>query len=312
MISSIFGKTKPISTILLLSFLFVLYWTAHIFLFKTVFSTNSIFAHVGILAVLLLSLTVVNFIVSKNKITETNSYAILLYCLFIVVFPETLAHGSIVFCSLFLLFGLRRLISIKSLQDVKSKIFDASFWIAISSLFYDWALLFLILVYIAIYLYEPKNFRNWLVAPVALFAFGMILWAMTLITGNEDYINNHYSFMVDFNQNFWVDWRGNAKFILYIFTVIFTGIYAMLKIGKVGSGRIVTLRFLGIAFGIGLLSTLIGSRFGIAPILFTFLPVAVFFTNYFESIKREKIREILLFLSVTVPIIVLIIHFVQV
>ena len=47
----------------------------------------------------------------------------------------------------------------RSSRETKFKIFDATIWILVSSLFYDWALLYLILVYAAIYFYEPKNVR---------------------------------------------------------------------------------------------------------------------------------------------------------
>jgi hypothetical protein len=40
------------------------------------------------------------------------------------------------------------------------------------------------------------------------------------------------------------------------------------------------------------------------PILLTFFPAAILFTNYVETLKRDNIREIVLMFSVFVPFIV--------
>ena len=50
MISSIFGKTKPINFIIVLSFLFVLYWIVHFFLFELHYDQEQLLAHIGALA----------------------------------------------------------------------------------------------------------------------------------------------------------------------------------------------------------------------------------------------------------------------
>jgi len=171
MISSVFGRTKPINYIIILVFLFAFYWFVHFFLFQRIYSPEQLLLKAFILAVLLFSVFMVNFIVSRNKITEVNSYALLLYALLIVLFPETITDGNAIFCSFFILLAIRRIISIKSLKEIKFKIFDATFWIMVSSLFYDWALLFLTMVFVAIYLYEPKNIRNWIIPIIGFFTF---------------------------------------------------------------------------------------------------------------------------------------------
>ncbi len=151
MISSIFGKTKPVNYLLLLGFLSVFYWAIHLLRFDRGYSPEEVVVQLLLLGVLCFSVFLVNFIVKRNQITGSNAFAMLYFVLLIVLFPEVLIEPNAIMCSFFLLLASRRLISLKSLRNIKLKIFDATLWTAVASLFYDCAPLFLILVFVAIY-----------------------------------------------------------------------------------------------------------------------------------------------------------------
>ena len=59
----------------------------------------------------------------------------------------------------------------------------------VSSLFYDWAVLYLVLVFIAIYMYEPKNFRNWLVPVAGVFAVFMIAYCVLVLANRPQLLS---------------------------------------------------------------------------------------------------------------------------
>mgnify|MGYP001569606936 FL=1 len=151
MISCIYGKTKPINFIILQGFLFVFYWFVNFVLYKNHYGTEKLVTKFVVLGVLLFSVFAVDFIVKRNQITATNSFAILYFTMLIVIFPEVLLDDNSVFCTFFLLLALRRLISLKSLKNLKLKILDATIWTLIASLFYDSPIVYLVLVGIANY-----------------------------------------------------------------------------------------------------------------------------------------------------------------
>lgn len=305
MISSIFGKTKPINYIILLGFLFAFYWAIHFFVFQKTYDPELLLVQLVVLGILLFSIFWVNFIVKRNKITGTNSFAMLFYTLLMVVFPEVLLDNNAILCSFFLLLATRRLLSIKSLKNIKHKIFDATLWIGTASLFYDWALLYLILVYVAISFYEAKNIRNWLVPLVGTFTIFMIATAVLLLSNNRDFLADHYVFSLEFDTAYFYDWGNSAKFLIYIFIVGLAGILTFLKLGKSGLGRIVTVRLIAISYGLGLLLTGLKASFDVFPILVTFFPAVVFITSYVEAIKKPKIREMVLILTILTPFVLL-------
>lgn len=306
MISSIFGKTKPINYIIVLSFLFVLYWLVHFFIFDNTYSVEYIGFQIIILGVLLFSIFIVDFIVKRNKLTDVNSFSMLFYAMLIVVFNETLMDSDAIFCSLFLLLATRRLISIRSLKNIKLKTFDATLWVMISSLFYEWAVLYLILVFAAIYIYEPKNIRNWLVPFAAIFTVFMISYTILILANNPEYLFEHYQFSLQLNTAYFLEWGSSAKRIVYLLLTLFAIVFAFLKLGKTGVGKIVTMRLMALSFFIGLLIDVFTESTYAHPILITFFPAVVFMTNYVEVIKKPNIKEVVLILSIFIPLLVLI------
>ncbi|MFT6369942.1 MAG: hypothetical protein ACJAWH_001023 [Maribacter sp.] len=306
MISNIFGKTKPINLIILLGFLFLFYWTVQVYLFETDFATNQMAVEIVVLSILLFSVFVVDFIVNRNKLTGANSYAIFFYTLLFVVFPETLSDSNAILCSLFLLLATRRLLSIKSLKEIKSKVFDATLWVLAASLFYDWAIVYLVLVFVTIYIYEPKNIRNWLVTLSASFSFFIIMFTGLILANNTDFLIQHYSFEIDFAAIYPPKWDSSIKVSVYIIINLILALGSFLALGKGGVGKIITIRLVSLSFVLGLLVNLLVLTESTYAIMITFFPSVIFICNYIESIKKKNLLELALVLSVVVPLLVFI------
>lgn len=309
MISSIFGKTKPFNYILILTFLFVFYWTVIFLLFSIPYQQEKIIEQCFALLVLLFLIFVINFVVKRNKITESNSFTILFFTLLIVLFPEVLLDKNGILCTFFLLLAIRKLLSIKSLKKIKLKIFDATVWVVVSSLFYDWALLYLLLVFITIYLYQPKNIRNWLIPFIGFFTVVIITLGVLTMLNKQIFIENHYTFTVNITYDFIYEWKNSIMLLLYVLASLTLFILTFMKLSKSGQGRINTMRLIALFFFIGLLITFLESFNQITPILLTFFPTSVFMTNYIENIKKPKIKEMVLILAIILPFIILITRF---
>lgn len=305
MISIIFGKTKPINYIIVLTFLFIFYWGVHFFLFDRIYSPPQLLQKGLVLGALLSNIFLVNFILKRNKVTGSNSFSILFYVLLTVVFPETLLDSNAILCSFFLLLATRRLISMRSSRETKFKIFDATIWVLVSSFFYDWALLYIILVIAAIYFYAPGNIRNWLVPFAGLFAAYMITKCVLILAGNEQFLAEHYQFRFSYDISYFSHWAHSTKLILFALVTFLAGLLAFLKLGKSGFGRVVTMRLIAFSFVIGLMVSLLKLSDNAYPIMIAFFPAVVFMTKYIESIRRAHIKEIVLIAAIVVPFLVL-------
>ncbi|WP_405400096.1 hypothetical protein [Maribacter sp. Asnod2-G09] len=262
---------------------------------------------IGILTILLFSVFIVDFVVKRNKLTSTNSFAILFFTLLFVVFPETLGDNNAIFTSFFLLLAMRRLLSIKSLKNIKLKIFDASLWICISSVFYEWALLYLLLVFVAIYIYEPKNIRNWLVIISVGFCFLMILYGILILLDKPNFILEHYDFAINYDAIFPIKWWTSLKMTLYALFNIALAFSAFVHLSKSGVGKVIVMRLIAFSFVIGLVVNVLVTSKNNNAVMITFFPSVIFIVNYLESIKKPKFLELILVSSILIPIIVFVV-----
>ena len=304
MISSIFEKTKPVNFIILLVFLFLFYWSVQFYLLDSTFSEVELVPSIGVLAILLFSVFIVDFVVKRNKLTGSNSFAILYFTLLFVVFPETLGDNKAIFTSFFLLLAMRRLLSIKSLKNIKLKIFDAGLWICISSIFYEWALLYLLLVFAAIYIYEPKNIRNWLVIISVGVCFILILYGILIFLDKPYFIQKHYDFAINYDAIFPIKWSSSLKMSLFAILNMALAFSTFIHLSKSGVGKVIIMRLIAFSFVIGLVVNILVTSDNNNAVMITFFPSVIFIVNYLESIKKPKFLELVLISSIVVPIIV--------
>ncbi len=306
MISSIFGKTKPINYIIVVTFLFFFYWIVQYKLFDLTLSTEGIILKLVVSITLLFSIFIIDFIVKRNKLTSANSFSVLFYGLLIVCFWETLSGKNVVLCSFFLLLATRRLLSVKSLKNIKNKIFDATLWILVASLFFDWAIVYVLLVFAAIYIYEPKNIRNWMVPFSAVFCFSIVLYIILFLGNQVSFLEVHYQFNITSFSTIFSSWGDSSKLVVYIMLNSLLGFWSFLTLGKSGVGKITTIRLLMLSFILGLVLHVLSSNDNEFPLMVSFFASSVLITNYVETIEKPNIKEIVLMLSVFIPFLVFI------
>ncbi|WP_276379268.1 DUF6427 family protein [Flavobacterium sp. H4147] len=181
MITSVFKKSTPLNYSLVVILILVFFFMFQIRETSWINSYFTIFQKVSLLCFIMASFFMVNFIVKKNGLTKDNGFAIFFYLLFVLFFPTIFNNANVVYANFFLLLALRRLISLQSLKSSKEKIFDASFWIFVASLFQFWSILFLILVFISIVFHVSRDYRNWVLPFVALLAVAIIFLMISLM-----------------------------------------------------------------------------------------------------------------------------------
>lgn len=299
MITSIFIKSKPINFIVAFTVIFL---TLMVLQFKQaiIVDSFSFFKIATNYIMVCLSVFVLNFIVVKNKLNPFNNFEVLFFSSFILLFPETLLNTRIIWANFLVLLALRRLISISSKIEVRLKLFDAAFYIAIATLCYFWAILFIILIFIVLLLYGNNNFKDWLVPIVGLACVLIINASVSiLVYGTSwDFFSGNYNTSLQFSNY-------NSTISLIALTVLFSfGLWALfnyskqikMKTRKFKISHRIILATLILAFIIAVISPIKnGSEF-----LFLFGPLAIVTANYIASISDQWFKELffgLLFIS---------------
>lgn len=221
MITSVFKKSTPLNYSLVVILILVFFFIFQIKDPSWVSSYFLAFQKVSLLCFILASFFLINFIVKKNGLSKDNGYTIFFYLLFILFFPTIFNNSNVIYANFFILLALRRLISLQSLKASKEKIFDASFWILIASLFQFWCILFLILVFISIVFHVSRDYRNWILPFIALIAVSIIFLLISLIFHIDVIEFFQKRAVIDFNINYFKNNYENGALSIYVAVALF-------------------------------------------------------------------------------------------
>ena len=221
MITSVFKKSTPLNYSLVVILILVFFFIFQIKDPSWVSSYFLAFQKVSLLCFILASFFLINFIVKKNGLSKDNGYTIFFYLLCILFFPTIFNNSNVIYANFFILLALRRLISLQSLKASKEKIFDASVWILIASLFQFWCILFLILVFISIVFHVSRDYRNWILPFIALIAVSIIFLLISLIFHIDVIEFFQKRAVIDFNINYFKNNYENGALSIYVAVALF-------------------------------------------------------------------------------------------
>ena len=306
MISSIFGKTKPINFVFVFAYLLlhfcIVFFFRHEIELTTVFIAKAVLA----LAVLIFTVFLIDFMTKKNALSLNNSYVILLFVLLLSMFPQTLLNFHLVVSNCFILLAMRKCLSMKSMVDTKKKIFDASFWIGVGALFHNWALLALIVVFIAILYYEPKDFKNWIIPLIALLTISVFIVSYAFLFEKLEYLNAFFSFDINFRIiQTPLEWKYLIPFIFILSIGVLSLFIFFIKIKAKTSKTQTSIFLTTILFIVGVVIALLSGNYESAEFVFIAFPLAVIVTNYLELINAKWYKESILWIFLLIPVLLL-------
>lgn len=303
MITSIFSKSKPINFVIVAVFVFLLFIITS---YKLLFSDfNGALTSSFKLAITLFLVFLLDFIVSKNNLTQGNSYAIMTFGLLLGMFPQAMKYSDLLLANLFVLLALRRLISLHSKLDIKKKLFDAAFWITVATLFYFWSMLFFALVIVALIYHSQNDVKN-IIIPFIAVATVIILLLVYNIMVHDVYIRP-----TNFQRYASLDYTPyNTKESIIKFTILFTSlIWILIYFFKTLPDKNKKLRpsYFLIAWAsiIAVLVAIISPVKNGSEFLFLFAPFSIIMANYIEVVSEKWFKEVFVVLLIITPILTL-------
>jgi hypothetical protein len=304
MLTSFFSKSKPINFLAVILFMTVFYVLANLRPLFDSFSVSQIASKLGVLVIFIISVSVLNFIAKKNELTKRSAFKILIFAVLAVSFWEILRNDQVIIANLFVLLALRRVISLRSQKDIKQKIFDATFWICIASLFYFWAILFLVVVYSGILLHVANYFKNWLVPGVAFFVVLALVTSFSIIMYDDFYTFSLWFEPSSFDFEHYNDPAVLIPLSIILALTLWTVFFYLGLLQKANINArptyILVLLTLVTSIGVALFSPVKNG----SELLFFLVPLAIIASNYFESKKEKIFKEILLYGLILMPILI--------
>lgn len=257
------------------------------------------------LSLLIAEAFIINYIINEHEILGKQSYMpALLYVLLMSAFPSMLTLHPGLLANLFLLLALHQLFNTYRKEVAFSQVFNAGFFVALASLFYFPAILLFLLVWVALIVFRPFIWREWIIAILGLLVPYMYLGVYYFWIDAPGFVWPSRIFNVDTIAVSWM----HKSISFYILTILlaFIGIFS---IGKQFTGLTVnklkaknSLILLAWFFVFSLLMLFIIPVFSMKYFSFLALPLSVFCSNYFLVTKKSWWAEVL-FISLLIAII---------
>lgn len=294
MLTSFFGKSKPINYILLSIAIIVGYFSKlltgqELWLgagFFTTIGTRGVVVFLMVFAVLLL-----DFIIRKNTVTKNNTFAILLFVLFVLLVPEVYKSPTLILANIFVLLATRRILSLTTEKNTVKKIFDATMYITFASFCYGWALLFFLVLYPAI-ISNTKFKVTYVLIPIVGF-LGIISSAVAyqiLVADSFSWLS-HWIPVRDVDLSAYQDSGLFIPTAILLALVLWMGGSRLTKLASLSKKErpaAITILLLTIV-SVGIIS--IKAQKNGSELFFLFAPLAAITSNYVES-GTSKIRRV--------------------
>lgn len=301
MITSVFRKSTPINLFLVVILMLVFFF---IHLFQDLSWTNSVVSILqkgGLFLILLGSVFIANFIAKKNGLSKDSSYTILFYFLFLMFFPSVFGNTNLILSNFFIILALRRLISLQSLKASKEKIFDASLWIFVASLFHFWCIIYIVLVFISILFHVARDYRNWVLPFIAFFAVAIISTGISLIF-DKDILGYLYENAVfDFDIDYFTNTYQNIAFSIYLTVALFFVISMFASLSSKPLLLNSSFKKVIASFFIAILIFAISTNKSNDLLIYTIVPLSIMATSHIEvkqlQLKQELVLGVLILCS---------------
>lgn len=302
MITRFFSTSKPIHLVLVSFFVLALFFSVRFNYYNEGISFYQIVKELTLYGITLLSIFVLSFFVNKNNLTKQNSFKILFFSLFLACIPETVQHGNIIASNVFVLFAIRRIISLRTNINIKKKLFDAAFWITLASLFYFWSILFLVLVFAALIFYSIGQINNWIIPFVGIFTIAIIVVSYSIITQNTFGDMTAYVNVIGFDFSTF----NKPSLIVSITIILSLGLWSLFfyikKLQDKSKAYRPSFILIFIALIIGISIVIVAPNKNGSEFIYMFAPLAIVMTNYIESVKETWFAEVFTWLLIITPI----------
>lgn len=305
MLTSFFGKSKPLNFLGLGIYIFLILGASLLLDSETTFTLSQSAIYLGVLLLLVFSLLLLNFIIRKNALTLLNSLAIMVFACMAVMLHNLVNTPTIVLANVFLLFAYRRMYSLQTTRNIEIKILDASLWIALAASFYFWSGLLFIPLYASITLLPFRKMRYYLIPIVGIGIVFLIATAFHFVMdGSFDWFANWWEgFSFDYSH------YANPTFLVFITFVAAMLVWTIIsKFSSLASGpkkqrphHILGLHLLAVSLIVVLVAPVkTGSEF-----LFLLPSAAIIIAGYMEKKGEFWFKEILLWVFVLLPVLFL-------
>lgn len=294
MLTNLFSKSKPIGYVVIGLLLLAVYFIHLVSNLDWLQSPAIIIEKSFLFIAVVFSVLLIQFITVKNYLAVNNLYSLFLYACFLILFPTFFDDSELIIANLFVLLALRRIISLQTLNQPKIKIFDASLWIFLATLFESWTILYFLMIYLAIIWYIKKDYRHWIIPVIALLTVTILFYTYSLFYDIDlvAFWTNKYA--VGFNFSYFESVYQNIAISFFASVAVLFTVYQLTHLKSIASNQLNLYKNIVLCFIIGVVIYCIAPQKSNGLLVFTFFPLSIIGGNFIANTPTKWVKEAVL------------------
>jgi hypothetical protein len=232
----------------------------------------------------------------QNVLKEPSHLPALMYVVLMSCFPEQLTFNPLLIANFFIIIFLNSLFNFYKSEEIAFDAFDAGLFLGIATLFY-WPSIFLLpLIWSALIVLRTFVWREWVASFIGIL-LPFIYFCVLLYWYDQLSINSIVSvlapfYSVQFSTEF------NATYIILFIILAGISIASLIKFSQDLNtyAKLRTRKFLALFvwfFLFAALSYLVSSKKTMISVSFLAIPLSVIISNYFLSLKKQLLAEVI-------------------
>jgi len=282
--------------------------------FQGIRFSREVMIGISVLAVVLQALFLTYVINKQSVLKESSHLPALMYVVLMSCFPEQLSFNPLLLANFFIIFFLNSLFSFYRADSASFHVFDAGVFIGIAGLFY-WPSLFLFpLTWAALVLLRPFQWKEWVVSllgvalPFIVFAIGLFWFDMLSVNSIRSILEPFYQ--MHFSAVY------KSTYIILFAILVGLSIASLIKFFQDMStfAKLRTRKFLVLFvwfFLFAAISYLVSVKRTMISLSFLAIPLSVMYSNYFLTMKKQWLAELLFLLLLAAVIYNQVINFLE-
>jgi len=290
MLANFFEKTKPINSLLV-----GLFFCAGFFLYS--FRIHSIeispkifFIWGGYFLSSLFFLLLSGFVLSQKKGVEQSLFVPLFIVLLFGMFPQVYQPNGILFLFFVLMLCYRKMTSLDQKGGELSKLFDSGLLMGVTLVFCNWTLLYLVVLYSAIFLFGKVSFRNLLAPLLGLLLPSFFFFSYCFLFDQLEFF--FAQFLFEFSLDF--DFYSSQKLLTPLKICFFLGLFSVIlnfrKIIVISDKFRLNYVLVLLAFVMGLGIIALTPHKNGTEFLFVLLPTSILIAQLVEALSKPWLR----------------------
>lgn len=248
-------------------------------------------------------LLVANFIIEKNELTPHNAFGVLLFVFFAGLFFRFLRINEFSWAHLFILFGVRHIYSLRTLKNVKLKLLDSGFFIGIAFLIYPPTIVYLLLIYISYFVFVRIYDKNLLIPLIGFILPVYLSYTYYYAFGDIADFKDLVEIDLGFNSSLFSHYYFVIPIIFLAFMIIFSIINILLNESYFERQEKRNIKVVVVQLIISIIVININLNDLAYSIQFILLPSAVLIGNYLFLVKKNWLKESLLWVIFVMSIV---------